>query len=176
MRPPLTLCNCVVSETLAIAPQSQRHVCQILWLARSLLLQSSRMRPFRRPVSAAKNSVPDSSFGDWFRLPRGEQPVWSSWSPPSSLTEPQKPPSIGKHGVSAGIFAGLIPVFWSLWSVALAQVDFWPRSPHEKIPFPAAGFRAANGGPVELRLKELQAVGLFTCLCFLGAVIDLILN
>ena len=81
-----------------------------------------------------------------------------------------------KHGVSAGIFAGLIPVFWSLWSVALAQVDFWPRSPHEKIPFPAAGFRAANGGPVELRLKELQAVGLFTCLCFLGAVIDLILN
>jgi hypothetical protein len=33
-----------------------------------------------------------------------------------------------------------------------------------------------HGGPVELRLKELQAVGLFTCLCFLGAVIDLILN
>ena len=31
-----------------------------------------------------------------------------------------------KHGVSAGIFAGLIPVFWSLWSVALAQDDFWP--------------------------------------------------
>ena len=29
---------------------------------------------------------------------------------------------------------------------------------------------------IELRLKELQAVGLFTCLCFLGAVIDLILN
>jgi hypothetical protein len=28
---------------------------------------------------------------------------------------------------------------------------------------------------IELRLKELQAVGLFTCLCFLGAVIDLIL-
>ena len=66
-RPPPTLCNCIVSETLAIAPQSQRHVCQILWLARSLLLQSSRMSPFRRPVSAAKNSVPDSSFGDWFR-------------------------------------------------------------------------------------------------------------
>jgi hypothetical protein len=42
--------------------------------------------------------------------------------------------------------------------------------------FPAAGFRAANGGPVELRLKELQAVGLFTYLCFLGAVIDVILN
>src|ERR1700676_4776740 len=39
---------------------------QILWLARSLLLQSSRMSPFRRPVSAAKSSVPDSSIGDWF--------------------------------------------------------------------------------------------------------------
>ena len=66
-RPPLTLRSCVVSEALAIAPRSQRHVCQILWLARSLLLQSSRMSPFRRPVSAAKNSVPDSSIGDWFR-------------------------------------------------------------------------------------------------------------
>jgi hypothetical protein len=29
---------------------------------------------------------------------------------------------------------------------------------------------------IKLGLKELQAVGLFTCLCFLGAVIDLILN
>src|ERR1700730_11122765 len=65
--PPPTLRSCVVSEALAIAPRSQRHVCQILWLARSLLLQSSRMSPFRRPVSAAKNSVPDSSIGDWFR-------------------------------------------------------------------------------------------------------------
>ena len=64
--PPPTLCSCIKCKTLAIAPQSQRHVCQILWLARSLLLQSSRMSPFRRPVSAAKNSVPDSSFGDWF--------------------------------------------------------------------------------------------------------------
>jgi hypothetical protein len=45
-----------------------------------------------------------------------------------------------------------------------------------RMKFPAAGFRAANGGPVELRLKELQAVGLFTYLCFLGAVIDVILN
>jgi len=37
-------------------------------------------------------------------------------------------------------------------------------------------FERQSGGPVELGLKELQAVGLFTCLCFLGAVIDLILN
>jgi hypothetical protein len=29
-------------------------------------MQSSRMSPFRRPVSAAKNSVPGSKFGDWF--------------------------------------------------------------------------------------------------------------
>jgi hypothetical protein len=49
-------------------PQSQRHVCHIPWLARSLLLQFRRMSPFRRPVSAAKNSVPGSSFGDWFDL------------------------------------------------------------------------------------------------------------
>jgi hypothetical protein len=61
-------------------------------------------------------------------------------------------------------------------SIRSLKTIFGLRSPHEKIPFPAAGFRVANGGPVELRLKELQAVGLFTCLCFLGAVIDLILN
>lgn len=29
-------------------------------------MQSSRMSPFRRPVSAAKKSVPGPSFGDWF--------------------------------------------------------------------------------------------------------------
>ena len=51
-----------------MAPQSQRHVCHIPWLARSLLLQFRRMSPFRRPVSAAKNSVPGSSLGDWFDL------------------------------------------------------------------------------------------------------------
>ena len=36
--------------------------------------------------------------------------------------------------------------------------------------------RRLSDRDMELRLKELQAVGLFTCLCFLGAVIDLILN
>src|SRR5260370_26796298 len=57
--PPPTLCSCTEYETLAIAPHSQRHVCQIDRLARSLFLQSRRMSPFRRPVSAAENSVPD---------------------------------------------------------------------------------------------------------------------
>src|SRR6266478_9795937 len=64
--PPPTLCSCTEYETLAIAPHSQRHVCQIDWLARSLFLQSRRMSPFRRPVSAAENSVPGSRFGDGF--------------------------------------------------------------------------------------------------------------
>ena len=36
--------------------------------------------------------------------------------------------------------------------------------------------RRLSDSDIELSLKELQAVGLFTCLCFLGAVIDLILN
>jgi hypothetical protein len=36
--------------------------------------------------------------------------------------------------------------------------------------------RRLSDSDIELRPKELQAVGLFTCLCFLGAVIDLILN
>src|SRR5260370_25038906 len=83
--PPPTLCSCTEYETLAIAPHSQRHVCQIDWLARSLFLQSRRMSPFRRPVSAAENSVPDSTFGDLVRSLRGGQPVWSRSSPPPTL-------------------------------------------------------------------------------------------
>ena len=35
--------------------------------------------------------------------------------------------------------------------------------------------RRLSDSDIELKLKELQAVGLFTYLCFLGAV-DLILN
>src|SRR6266436_6351093 len=94
--PPPTLCSCTEYETLAIAPHSQRHVCQIAWLARSLFRQSRRMSPFRRPVSAAENSVPDSTFGDLVRSLRGGQPVWSRSSPPSSLPELRKPSSIEK--------------------------------------------------------------------------------
>ena len=36
--------------------------------------------------------------------------------------------------------------------------------------------RRLSDRDIELRLKELQAIGLFTYLCFLGAVIDVILN
>src|SRR5258708_1165016 len=91
VRPPPTLCSCTEYETLAIAPHSQRHVCQIDRLARSLFLQSRRMSPFRRPVSAAENSVPDSTFGDLVRSLRGGQPVWSRSSPPPSPTQTANP-------------------------------------------------------------------------------------
>jgi len=76
---------------------------------------------------------------------------------------------------SAGIFAGLIPVFWSLWSVALAQDDFWPPVSACKNSVPGGRIASGKWRPGRVRLKD-QAVGLFTCLCFLGAVIDLILN
>jgi hypothetical protein len=89
--PPSTLCSCMVSETLAIAPQSQRHVCQILWLARSLLPQSSGMSPFRRPVSAAKNSVPGSRIGDrfddWERSWQHFRTLDGGTFPPSASTD-----------------------------------------------------------------------------------------
>src|SRR5258708_24386549 len=84
VRPPTTLCSCTEYETLAIAPHSQRHVCQIDWLARSLFLQSSRMSPFRRPVSAAEHSVPASTFGDLVRSLRGGNPVCPASSPPTT--------------------------------------------------------------------------------------------
>jgi len=75
--------SCIENRTLAIAPQSQRDVCRSLWLAQSLLVQSNRMSPFRRPVSAAKNSVPGSRFGDWF-----DDRVGSRQFGPDSLHHP----------------------------------------------------------------------------------------
>jgi len=67
------------------------------------------------------------------------------------------------------------------WSVRGAQ-RFPERTVRNKVslvegrPYNPAEARRLSDRGIELRLKELQAVGLFTCLCFLGAVIDLILN
>jgi hypothetical protein len=144
VRPPPTLCSCIEYEALAIAPQSQRHVCQILWLVRSLLPQSSRMSPFRRPVSAAKNSVPDSSFGDrfddcvegsQFGLDRLHHPVLPNRRFPCRL----------KRGRFCGDFRRYrSALFRSLVTLAVSQADFSLPSLQQKIPFPAAEFGAAN--------------------------------
>src|SRR5258708_7271275 len=46
-----------------------------------------------------------------------------------------------KEAVSVGIFAGIIPLFRSLVTLAVSQADSGLPSLHPKIPFPAAGFR-----------------------------------
>ena len=113
MPPPPTLFRCIISETLAIAPQSQKHVCQILWLARFLLLQSSRMSPFRRPVSAAKNSVPDSSFGDGF-----DPCVGSRQFDPDRLHHPVLPNRRSPGRLQRGRFCGDFRRYHSALSVS----------------------------------------------------------
>ena len=45
-----------------------------------------------------------------------------------------------KEPISVGIFAGIIPLFGSLVTLAVSQADFSLPSLHPKIPFPAAGF------------------------------------
>jgi len=45
-----------------------------------------------------------------------------------------------KEAVSVGIFAGIIPLFRSLVTLAVSQAAFSLPSLHPKIPFPAAGF------------------------------------
>jgi hypothetical protein len=45
-----------------------------------------------------------------------------------------------KEAISVGIFAGIIPLFRSLVTLAVSQADFCLPSLHPKIPFPAAGF------------------------------------
>jgi hypothetical protein len=44
-----------------------------------------------------------------------------------------------KHAVSAVIFAGIVPLFWSLRLQSFRPI-FNRRSLQQKIPFPAAGF------------------------------------
>ena len=39
-----------------------------------------------------------------------------------------------------GIFAGIVPLFRSLVTLAVSQADFSLPSLQQKIPFPAAGF------------------------------------
>src|SRR5258707_13701928 len=58
-----------------------------------------------------------------------------------------------KEAVSVGIFAGIIPLFRSLVTLAVSQADFSLPSLHPKTPFPAAGFRwpIPFGGPGILR-------------------------
>ena len=46
-----------------------------------------------------------------------------------------------KPAVSVGIFAGIVPLFRSLVTLAVSQADFGLPSLHPKIPFPAAGVR-----------------------------------
>src|SRR5712671_2165042 len=106
---------------------------------------------------------------------------WATSFDPSCLHHPVSPNRRNRRRSETWLFLrGYSPVsfrsfgFCGQWRSL--KTIFGLRSLHAKIPFPAAGLRAANGGPVELTLKELQAIGLFTCLCFLGAVIDLILN
>ncbi len=45
-----------------------------------------------------------------------------------------------KEAVSVGIFAGIIPLFRSLATLAVSHAGFSLPSLHPKIPFPAPGF------------------------------------
>src|SRR5260370_38136722 len=101
-----------------------------------MFLQSRRMSPFRRPVSAAENSVPDSTFGDLVRSLRGGQPVWSR----SSLRKPPFPESTPNRAFLRGFPTTHFPDFCLCERSPILVAIFGGLSPHPKIPFPAAGF------------------------------------
>jgi len=67
----------VVNGTLAVAPQFQRHVCRSLWLAQSMLMQSSRTSPFRCPCLCSKKFRSWPEVQRLVRWLRGEHAVWS---------------------------------------------------------------------------------------------------
>ena len=109
-------------------------------------MQSSRISPFRRPVSAAKNSVPDSSFGDGF-----DDCVGSMQFDPFCLHHPVlRKPQIPAPPLNRPFLWGFSLVSFRafrLWRhVAVSQPDFSLASLHPKIPFLASGFSTARPG------------------------------
>src|ERR1700757_2974031 len=107
-------------------------------------MQSSRMSPLRRPVSAAKNSVPGSRFGDWF-----DHCVGSMQFGPDSLHHPvltnRGNSRRSKEAVSAGIAVAYSERFRSLPTLTVLPGFFELQSQHPKIPFPATEFRDGTG-------------------------------
>jgi hypothetical protein len=67
-----------------------------------------------------------------------------------------------KRAVSVGIFAGIVPLFRSLVTLAVSQADFSLPSLHPKIPFPRGGFdgqyRSATREYWESREAKKRAV------------------
>jgi hypothetical protein len=82
------------------------------------------MSRFRPPVSASKISVPDSVVGDGFDDWAGG--VGSSVLTVSTIQSRRTAEIVvdPKHAVSAGIFAGIVPLFWSPETPAVFQADF----------------------------------------------------
>jgi hypothetical protein len=117
------------------------------------------MSPFRRPVSAAKNSVPDASFGDWF-----DPCVGSRQFGPDHLHHPVFPNRGNRRRSKRGRFCGDLAAYfqrsWSLPTLTVSRVNSGLQSPHPKIPFLATGFRDGTDQPAlgnrQLR-RELRA-------------------
>jgi hypothetical protein len=83
------------------------------------------MSPFRCAVSAAKNSVPGSRFGDWF-----DDCVGSKQFGPDRLHHPVFPNRGNRRRSKRGRFCGDLVIYFqrsrSLPTITVFRVDFWP--------------------------------------------------
>src|SRR5260221_7445573 len=119
------------------------------------------MSPFRRPVSAAKNSVPGSGFGDWF-----DPCVGSRQFGPDRLHHPvfaNHPfPSRRQIGRFFGDFRPTyFPDFGLCRRSRFFVMIFGALSLHPKIPFPAAGLEREIRS--EEHTSELQSHSDLVC-------------
>ena len=96
-------------------------------------------------VSGSRGRFPNPKITVFpVKFPVSREFTWETGSYPTACATIQSPRTAdfqagSKRAVSVGIFAGIVPLFPSLETLAVSQPDFGLPSLHPKIPFPAAG-------------------------------------
>ena len=87
-----------VTGSIPVAPTTQSSRTAETVVDRKEAVSAGILSPiFHVPGLCSKKFRSWLEFRRLVRSLRGEQPVWSRWSPPSSLPEPRKPSSIEKR-------------------------------------------------------------------------------
>jgi hypothetical protein len=124
-----------------VAPMSpERGLFEFLRV--SISVSKRRNGRFCAPVSAAKNSVPGSRFGDWF-----DDCVGSMQFGPDRLHHPVFPNRGNRRRSKRGRFCGDLAAYFqrsrSLPTITVSRVDFWPPVSASKNSVP--GDRISDG-------------------------------
>jgi hypothetical protein len=114
------------------------------------------------PIRTPRGAKAISQRSRWVAETRFDRTAWGAASSNHTISTIQSFQTAdfhagSKEAVSVGIFAGIVPLFRSLVTLAVSQADFSLPSLQQKIPFPAAEFGAANDRRLEnLAFREAE--------------------